>query len=174
MLYKLTGVELTMAASKPELKLTHIYLSLQTLQEQRLNGYINVFRVQLSSIGLIGIRFDQTRSVKSRWRPLNVKYTYINFKTIFQCNSNGYTYVFGVKLSNGTKINDVQLTKPEVGNPIWQPSVLIFAAVENSLVLFTSYDICNDWLGCSVYSLDSVESVMLFVTGQVTTVFKIQ
>ena len=40
-----------------------------------------------------------------------------------ELNSNGYTYVFGVQLSNGTIVNVVRPNgkKPELENPRWRP-----------------------------------------------------
>ena len=58
-----------------------------------------------------------------RWRPLYMKYVYLSLYTRWQRNSNGYTCVSDVQLSNGSD-EDVVLPngeKPEVENPRWRP-----------------------------------------------------
>jgi len=52
-----------------------------------------------------------------------LKHLYLSMYMRWQCNFDGYTYVFGIQPSNGSDGNVVRpnAEKPEVENPRWRP-----------------------------------------------------
>jgi len=58
-----------------------------------------------------------------RWRPLNFQNVYHSLYPRYQPKFNGYTYDFGVQLSNKDSSNVVRSTgkKPEVDTSRWRP-----------------------------------------------------
>jgi len=71
-----------------------------------------------------------------RWWPLNFKCIFLHYQTINQWNSNGYTYVFGVRLSIGTNENTMRPNR-KWKNPRCQDL--------NFKCIFLHYQTINQW-----------------------------
>ena len=85
-----------------------LYLRFQTRYQRNSNGFTYIFGVQLS-IGTHENTMRPNRKWKNpRWWPLNFKCMYLRLYTRWQRNSNGYTYVFEVQLSNNNSDNVVR------------------------------------------------------------------
>ena len=103
-----------------------VYLSLYTRWQRNSNGHTYIFGVQLSDVcngNDVRPNGEGTGRGKSKMAALNLKYLYLSLYTRWQRNSNDYTYVFGVQLSNGSSENAVRTNaeKPKVENPRWRP-----------------------------------------------------
>ena len=64
---------------------------------------------------------DATGTENPEWWPVNLKYVYLSLYMRWHRNSNDYTYVFGVRLTDGCCDNVVRPNekKPEVENAGW-------------------------------------------------------
>jgi len=82
-----------------------MFLHSQTRYQRNSDGYTYVFGIQLS----IGTH-ENTMRPNQKWKipiwwPLNLKCMFLHSWTRYQRYSNGYTFVFGIRLSIGTHGN---------------------------------------------------------------------